>query len=110
MWAEVHDKAPISPGEKAKRQNCSNSKIDYMKMIHLFPAFIFALAIMGGIGIVYTIAGTLGVIAFVGIMYLIYQYLRNEIKWATKEKKTMKALCLGLRLVSESLASLLLDY
>lgn len=51
-----------------------------MKMIHLFPSFIFALAIMGGIGIVYTIAGTLGVIAFLGIMYLIYQYLRNEIK------------------------------
>ena len=51
-----------------------------MKMIHLFPAFIFALAIMGGIGIVYVIAGTLGVIAFLGIMYLIYQYLRNEIK------------------------------
>jgi hypothetical protein len=35
---------------------------------------------MGGIGIVYTIAGGLGVTAFLGIMYLIYQYLRKEIK------------------------------
>lgn len=51
-----------------------------MKIMYLFPAFIFALAIMGGIGIVYTIAGGLGVTAFLGIMYLIYQYLRNEIK------------------------------
>jgi len=51
-----------------------------MKLMYLFPAFIFALAIMGGIGIVYTISGTLGVIAFLGIMYLIYQYLRKEIK------------------------------
>jgi hypothetical protein len=51
-----------------------------MKIIHLFPAFLFALAIMGGIGLVYTISGGLGVIAFLGILYLIYQYLRNEIK------------------------------
>jgi len=51
-----------------------------MKMIHLFPAFIFTLAIMGGIGIVYMISGILGVIAFFGIMFLIYQFLKKELK------------------------------
>jgi hypothetical protein len=51
-----------------------------MKLVYLFPAFLFALAIMGGIGLVYTISGGLGVTAFLGILYLIYQYLKKEIK------------------------------
>jgi len=50
------------------------------KLMYLFPAFIFTLAIMGGIGIVYMISGILGVIAFFGIMFLIYQYLKKELK------------------------------